>query len=173
MLELEKTYLVKKLPDDLKNYPFKEVVDIYIPENSKHPSLRIRKNGDNYEITKKQPVKEGDASRQIEQTVVLTESEFKEFDSQLTGKRIRKLRYAYKYNNHLAEFDIFQDKLKGLVLVDFEFKNDQEKEDFKMPEFCLAEVTQETFLAGGLLSGKSYDDIEHDLKKFDYSKLNS
>ena len=96
MLELEKTYLVKKLPDDLKNYPFKEVVDIYIPEDSEHPSLRIRKNGDSYEITKKQPVKEGDASRQIEQTVVLTESEFQEFDSQLTGKRIRKLRYAYK-----------------------------------------------------------------------------
>ena len=54
MIELEKTYLVKKLPEGLKNCEFKEIIDVYIPASSEHPTLRIRKNGDTYEITKDQ-----------------------------------------------------------------------------------------------------------------------
>ena len=40
-----------------------------------------------------------------------------------------------------------------------------------MPDFCLAEVTQETFFAGGIVCGKKYDDLEADLKRFHYQKL--
>ncbi|MEK6905851.1 MAG: hypothetical protein AABX24_05615 [Nanoarchaeota archaeon] len=40
-----------------------------------------------------------------------------------------------------------------------------------MPNFCLAEVTQEDFIAGGMICGKTYEDIEDDLRKFKYNKL--
>ena len=40
-----------------------------------------------------------------------------------------------------------------------------------MPDFCLADVTEEIFIAGGMLGGKKYKDIEIDLKKFNYKKL--
>ena len=43
MIELEKTYLVKKLPEGLKDCKFKEIIDVYIPESSELPTLRIRK----------------------------------------------------------------------------------------------------------------------------------
>ena len=59
----------------------------------------------------------------------------------------------------------------GLVLVDVEFDSKGEKDVFVMPEFCLAEVTQESFIAGGMICGKSYDDIESKLSKFGYKKL--
>jgi len=55
MEELELTYLIKKIPENLFNSPFKEMLDIYIPQNEKHPKLRIRKIGEKYEITKNQP----------------------------------------------------------------------------------------------------------------------
>jgi len=42
---------------------------------------------------------------------------------------------------------------------------------FVIPDFCLAEVTHEDFLAGGMLCGKSYSDIEDKLKKFGYVKI--
>ena len=70
-----------------------------------------------------------------------------------------------------CEIDIFQDKLAGLVIADFEFQTDEEMASFKMPSFCLAEVTGEEFPAGGMLAGKSYKDIEKDLSRFGYRKL--
>lgn len=171
MIELEKTYLVKKFPENLQDCKFKEIIDVYIPKIEEHPVIRLRKNGDKFELTKKQPVEEGDSSRQLEQTIVLTETEFNDLYKQIDGKKVRKLRYYYDYNGQIAEFDVFQDDLLGLVLVDFEFTNEADKEKFMMPDFCLAEITQEVFVAGGMICGKSYEDIENKLDKFKYKKL--
>ena len=71
MIELELTYLAKYLPRDLDRTKFKEIVDIYVPNGSDHLTLRIRKNGDKYEITKKEPLKGKDSSIQLEQTISL------------------------------------------------------------------------------------------------------
>ena len=171
MIELEKTYLAKKLPENLKSCKFKEIIDVYIPKSSKHPKLRLRKNGDKYELTKKEPVNDGDASHQTEQTIILTATEFNALNEQLEGKKVHKKRYYYDYKGITAEIDIFQEKLKGLVLIDFEFPTLEEKDLFQMPHFCLAEVTQEDFIAGGMICGKTYEDIEDDLRKFKYNKL--
>ncbi len=171
MIELEKTYLVKKLPENLKGFKFKEIIDVYLPKTSEHPKLRLRKNGDKFELTKKEPINDGDASRQKEQTIILTETEFNDLNQQLEGKRVHKIRYLYDYNGRVAEVDVFQGDLKGLVIVDFEFPTLTEKENFQMPDFCLVEITQEVFVAGGMICGKTYQDIENSLNKFEYKKL--
>ncbi|RMF54978.1 hypothetical protein D6745_03525 [Candidatus Woesearchaeota archaeon] len=169
MIELERTYLAKEIPKDLKKYKSKEIIDIYIPKDSDHAPIRIRKNGDKYEITKKRPV-EGDASRLHEQNIILDESEFKEF-LKLEGKKVHKIRYLYDYKGLTAEFDVFQGRLKGLVLVDFEFESEEQKNSFKMPDFCLADVTGEELIAGGVICSKTYEDLEPFLKKYNYKKL--
>ena len=169
MKELERTFLVKLIPDDLHMNKSKEIIDIYIPASSEHPVLRIRKYGNKYEMTKKQPVN-GDASEQEEQTIKLTEHEFNEL-IKLGGKKVRKMRYYYEHNRRIAEFDVFQDALKGLVLVDFEFENNEQKAVFPMPDFCLVDVTHEEFIAGGKLCGKVYEDIENQLRLFKYNKI--
>ena len=171
MIELEKTYLAKELPKNLKECKSKEIIDVYIPKESEHPKLRLRKNGNKFELTKKEPVNEGDASNQREQTIILTETEFEALNKQIEGKRTHKLRYLYDYNERTAEFDIFQDKLLGLVVVDFEFEKIEEKDKFQMPDFCLVDITQELFIAGGIVCGKSYEDIKKSLEKFGYKKL--
>jgi CYTH domain-containing protein len=170
-IEYEKTYLLKFIPDNLIKSPHKEIIDIYIPKNAAHPKLRIRKNGNNYEICKKYPVIAGDASQQHEFTIPISEDEFKELNSNLTGKRAKKYRYYYKYKDKIAEIDVFKDDLTGLILVDFEFVNKQEKDNFIPPEFCLADVTQETIVAGGMIVGKKYTQIESILAKYNYKPL--
>lgn len=169
-IELEKTYLVKYLPESFHSFKSKEIIDIYIPAESDHPKLRLRKNGEKYELTKKEPVKEGDASSQIEQTIVLNQAEFAALQ-QVPGKTVHKIRYYYEVNGRVGEIDVFQDELYGLVLADFEFNSVEEKDTFEMPEFCLSDVTQEKFIAGGILCGKKYEDLADNLELFGYKRI--
>lgn len=170
MEELERTYLTKEIPQDLLQFPSKVMLDIYLPSTSAHPGLRIRRRGDTLEITKKRPLLEGDTSRQNEQTILLAEDEYQELSS-IPGKRVSKVRYFYKQSGTDFEVDVFTGDLQGLVLVDVEFSSSQTRDSFVMPSFCLAEVTQEAFVAGGMLCGKKYSEIEPNLKKFGYKKL--
>ncbi len=167
---MEKTFLLKFMPEEVGGCRSAEIIDIYIPGNVEHPILRIRKSGEKYEITKKEPLKGNDSSEQGEITIPLSEKEFKEL-SLLKGKRFRKIRYYYPFKEVVAEIDVYKDDLEGLVIVDFEFKENKDKDNFKMPDFCLADITQDKFCAGGILAGKKYDDIEPSLKKYGYKKI--
>jgi CYTH domain-containing protein len=169
-IELEKTYLAKYLPKDLKKYPSKEIKDIYIPKKSHHPTLRIRKNGDMYQMTKKEPVESKDSSEQFEHTIKLTKDEFVAL-GKVVGKNSRKIRYYYKFQNRVYEIGVFKDALTGLVLIDVEFANKKDKDLFEKPDFCLANVTQEVAFAGGMLAGKKYKDLEKNLQKYKYKKI--
>jgi CYTH domain-containing protein len=168
--EVELTFLPNFLPKEIFNSPSKEILDIYFPTNSKHPVLRLRKSGEKFEMTKKEPVKEGDSSVQTENTIPLTKDEYLEF-STLKGKRVEKIRYYYKENGQDFEVGIFGGELKGLVLIDVEFSSIEEKEKFKKPDWLGDDVTEEDFVAGGMLCGKKYEDIESDLNRFSYKKI--
>lgn len=121
MEELELTYLVRELPEGVLRSPSKELLDIYLPADAAHPILRIRKAGDQYEITKKEPIDAQDASRQLETTIPLTADEFKELET-IPGRRVAKTRYYYQEGDISYEIDAFRDDLSGLVLADKERK---------------------------------------------------
>ncbi|MFP4116453.1 MAG: adenylate cyclase [Candidatus Aenigmatarchaeota archaeon] len=168
MMELERTFLAKYLPD-LEGCEKVEIKDIYVPAEMRHPVIRIRKKGRNYMMTKKEP-EDDDASAQNEYTIPLTEREFGAFE-EVDGKVLVKVRYYKNWNGKTAEIDVFKGKLAGLVLVDFEFESEEQKKNFEPPEFCLADVTQEEFIAGGMLCGKSYEDISNKLEKWNYEPI--
>ena len=81
-------------------------------------------------------------------------------------------RYIYPCGENIAEIDVYKDDFKGLAFVDFEFKTSEEKDKFLMPDFCLAEITQEKSCAAGWLAGKKYSDIEQFLNAYGYKKIN-
>lgn len=168
--ELELTYLAKELPADLANLPSKLLVDVYYPSEDSHPLLRIRQKGDTYEITKKVMASGTDSSHMLEHTIELTSEEFAALTA-APGKRVAKRRYDYEYEGRKAEIDVFEGELDGLVVVDFEFTDRDDQLAFQMPDFCLADVTQEAFIAGGKLAGKSYADIQADLDRYGYQPL--
>ena len=169
-VELELTFLAKELPESIKTAKPTRIVDIYIPDTPEHSHLRLRQKGEKYEITKKTPVVEGNASEQIEQTISLTREEFFALSS-CSKKRVAKDRYTVEIEGRVAEIDVFIDELKGLVLIDFEFSTVDEKSAFKTPSVVLADVTQEDFIAGGLLAGKTYSDIASELERFNYRRV--
>ncbi len=170
LIELERTFLAKQIPAGLQQCNHKEIIDLYIPASAQHPVLRIRKNGEKFEMTKKTPTRGNDASEQLEQTIILSEEEFSVL-LKLEGKKLEKDRYYFPFEGRTAEVDVYKGALAGLVVVDFEFEKPEEKNSFAMPDFCLADVTQEKTFAGGMLCGKKYADLEATLKKYAYKKL--
>ncbi|MEK6938106.1 MAG: hypothetical protein AABX04_03605 [Nanoarchaeota archaeon] len=90
MIEHERTFLAKHLPEGLLKCKSKEILDIYLPTDSRHPKLRIRKNGDKYEITKKTLIDLNDTSKRKEETTSLTIEEFTELEQSVKGKECTK-----------------------------------------------------------------------------------
>ncbi len=172
-IELERTFLLKKIPKGLKECDYIEIIDLYIPQSVPHPILRLRKIGDVFEMTKKAPKKKGDSSEQYEETILLSAEEFKSL-SHLEGKKLRKIRYFYPWKGvkkDKADIDIYLDNFEGLAIVDFEFESVSDKDSFQMPDFCLADFTQEKSTAGGWLAGREYSDIKKHLDKYGYKKI--
>ncbi len=170
-IEYERTFLLRALPKGLEKAASTRMIDIYIPADlNKHPRIRLRRKADKFEFTKKTPINTNDASSHTEMTIPLTETEFIEL-SKASDRAIYKTRYFLNFDGKEAELDIFEESLRGFALLDFEFLTKEEMEEFIPPGICLADVTQEKFIAGGLLAGRGYTDIEDELKKFGYEKL--
>lgn len=170
MIEHELTFLAKFIPKEIESAKSEEVIDIYAPRHKGYSNLRIRKKGNKFEITKKTRIDNNDHSKLKEESIDITKQEF-DFLKQVNGNKLHKIRHNFMYNGRLCEFDVFQGALKGLVVVEFEFDNEEEKKNFQMPEFCLVDVTQEKFIAGGLICGKAYEDVKETLEKLNYKKL--
>ncbi len=169
-IEIERSYLAAKIPDGTAEAERAEMEDIYFPAPNDNPDLRIRRNVDGFELTKKTMTRDGDASSQKEQNIALSEAEYRAL-ARGDGKKIVKTRYCIPYKDLTAEIDIFEDRLAGLVLIEFEFDSQEALDAFEMPDFCLKDVTQEEFIAGGKLAGKTYDDIASELERFGYKAL--
>ena len=172
-VEYELTYLAREIPSEISKALPTRLVDIYIPEDpDAHPHLRLRRKGDKYEITKKLPLDETDTSEQSEQTITLEQGEFESLSSG-HSRLVEKDRYTVVIDGRPADVDVFSGKLEGLVLIDFEFLNAADKQAFTPPACCLADVTQEEFVAGGYLSGKSYAGIQSGLTRLGYQPLHA
>lgn len=172
-VELEYTYLAAQLPAEIQNATPKRMIDVYIPElTGQHPHLRVRQKGAKYEITKKSPVVEGDSSVMHETTIPLDDVEFS-YLSKASPLKVEKDRYEVTIDGFDAEVDVFRGNLQGLVLIDFEFTSMEERAQFVVPSVCLVDVTQEDFIAGGLLAGKSYQDIAAKLDAVGYQAITS
>jgi CYTH domain-containing protein len=168
--EYEVGYLAKAIPEGLVSRKHTIVEDIYFPASSRHPHLRIRRTDDKYELTKKTQIDPNDAGQQREENVILTAEEYDGL-SKGAGKVVSKVRYYMPYEGRTAEVDIFKGELEGLIVVEVEFDTVAEKAAFAMPPFCLVDVTQEEGIAGGLLAGKAYADIQDMLNGYGYTPL--
>lgn len=170
-IELERTFLARSFPPTMQGVQPIRLKDVYVPDTGTlHPRLRLRKKGDRYEITKKVPIAGADASAHTETTIPLEQDEYEALARSST-KFVEKDRYNVDIDGYSAEVDVFVGVLKGLVLIDFEFETAADMDAFIQPDVCLADVTQEDFIAGGLLAGRTYADIAHDLAWFDYVPL--
>jgi CYTH domain-containing protein len=164
-LEIEVAYLPHALPDELLVGTPTQIVDIYLsPEDDLLTKLRLRQKGDAYELTKKVNIDPSDLSLQDEYTIPLSREEFEKLRS-AGGREVTKDRYTMPLNGHTVEIDVFKNQLDGLALIEVEFPSVADKDSFEAPTYFGQEVTQENFIAGAYLAGKSFDDLKPDIAR--------
>ena len=125
-MEIERKFLVKSLPENLEQYPQKEIEQGYLCTN---PVIRIRRSNDNYILTYKG---KGLMVRE-EHEHPLTGEAFEHLKTKIDGRLIHKTRYNIPYqDNFTIELDIFHDELAPLVLAEVEF-NSEGKQGLLLP----------------------------------------
>jgi uridine kinase len=138
--EIERKYLVAKLPENLDTYPKKEIVQGYLAIASDGTEVRLRKKGDKYYQT----VKIGSGKTRGEFETEITGEQFEKLWQATEGKRIEKIRYEIPQGDNIIELDIYQGDLIGLVSVEVEFKSEFDSEKFSAPEWFGGEVTEDS-----------------------------
>jgi len=157
MLESELSFLVRELPD-LKRTVKKEIAQDYL---SAGPApLRLRRIGDDFELTKKLDLDPSDRSRKEEINVPLTEDEYRRLRP-LTVRGLTKTRYYMPLTDDLtAEIDVFHGALEGLVMVEVEFPDENRRGSFTPPTWFGRDVSQDDWSSNSWLAGKTLDDVK-------------
>ena len=138
-LEIERKFLVSKLPENLEQYPVRIIEQAYL---NLTPAVRIRhdqsKDLEKYELTYKG---KGLLSH-TEYNMPLDSSSYLHLLEKHDGLIIRKKRYMIPVGNYTAELDLFEGDLDGIVLAEVEFPNVQEANSFIPPSWFAKDVTE-------------------------------
>lgn len=150
-MEIERKYLVKKLPENLDRYGSKKIEQGYLCTD---PVVRIRRSDENYYMTYKG---KGLMVRE-EYNLPLTREAYEHLLPKIDGLLIAKTRYLIPLTGTLtAELDVFEKDLNGLTLVEVEFDTVEEADAFTPPEWFGEDVTNTgTYHNSSLSKGGTY-----------------
>lgn len=150
-MEIERKFLVNRMPEDLKSYPHSEIEQAYL---NAEPVLRIRKKDHDYILTYKS---KGMMVR-VEEEMPLTEEAYLHLLNKADGRVITKTRYFLPYEKQTIELDVFYGDMKPLVMAEVEFDTEEEANAFLPPQWFGREVTFE----------KKYHNVNMALGGYDY-----
>lgn len=158
--EIEKKYLIKKLPDKLNNYPSSKIEQGYLCRN---PVLRVRRRDNEYILTYKS---HGMMIRE-EYEHPLTAEGYNHLINKTDGTVITKTRHFIPDNcGHTIELDIFDGNLKGFIMAEVEFSSASEADSYIAPDWFDDEVTLNPSFHNSRLSQMNEFECEEFLNKY-------
>ena len=136
-IEIEKVFLLKKLPLDLHKYQptVIQVGDFY--DSNSIDALKIRQKGDYYELIKKE---KNSTHERIEHIINIKKEEF-DVLIKVTTQNHKKERYFYPLGDNICEIDMYEDKLLGYARAEVEFENEEKMKEFNPPDWFAEEIT--------------------------------
>lgn len=148
MVEIEKKFLVKYLPEGLDSYPHKEFEQGYL---CTAPVVRVRREGEDYILT----YKGSGLMKRREENLPLNKEAYEHLLAKADGIIITKTRYVIPEKDGLKiELDIFHGVHQGLVLAEVEFSSEEEANAYQPPEWFGKEVTNCSLYHNSVLSKK-------------------
>ena len=152
--EVERKWLIRveDIPYDLtaSDVYVYDILQTYICFD---PEMRVRKynNGQSYEFTIKTNMTV-DGMVRDEINYDITKEQYDNLIKKQEGNTIHKTRYQLYDNKQVIAIDIFHDELDGLAYMEIEFKNEEESNEYKEPDWVIKDVTSDIDYKNGHLA---------------------
>ncbi len=151
-MEIEKKFLISKLPEDLCEFPYVEIEQAYL---SVKPVIRIRRWNEDYILTYKNHQETDDiqdvcVNQEIE--LPLTQEAYRHLLSKADGYVITKRRYLIPYQQKTIELDVFSGRYEGLVVAEIEFDSMEEANGFSVPSWFQKNVSGDIHYSNAYLA---------------------
>lgn len=145
-MEIERKFLIKKLPDNLTSYKARKIEQAYLCTD---PVVRVRRDNDDYYLT----YKSKDMIVREEYNLPLTKEAYGHLLAKADGNIITKTRYEIPEKDDLTiELDVFEGKFDGLLLAEVEFASEEEALGYIPPEWFGEDVSNSTKYHNSTLS---------------------
>lgn len=152
-MEIEKKFLTKELPKDLDNYDYHIIEQAYLTTN---PTIRVRREDDNYYMTYKSRSGNDTALAHTEYNLPLNKESYDILKSKADGNIITKKRILIPYDKYTIELDVFDEPFAPLIVAEVEFPSVEEAYSFVPPTWFAEEVTELKEYTNSYLSRKSF-----------------
>ena len=136
MIEIERKFLLKSLPDDMRGET--PILQGYLAHDE-HREVRIRQYGDTHFLT----VKEGRGLKRREIEVEISPRQFQALWPSTEGRRLEKVRSLVKHGAFQVEVDRYYGDLEPLLVAEVEFSSVKASKIFEKPDYFGQEVTEE------------------------------
>ena len=134
-MEIERKFLVRALPDNLSEYPCRQIEQAYLCTG---PVVRIRHLDNEYILT----YKSGGMMARQEVELPLTKEAYEHLREKADGTIITKKRYVIPHTDRLTiELDLFEGMLTDFIMAEVEFSSVEEANAFTPPEWFGKDVT--------------------------------
>ena len=138
-VEIERKWLIHTIPFDPGDYECLEIEQGYL---SSSPTVRVRKENDNFYLTYK-GAGYSDSIAHTEYNLPLDRESYEHLREKADGILITKKRYLIPMENGLkTELDVFGPPYEGLIIAEVEFSSEEEALSFTAPDWFGEDVTR-------------------------------
>jgi CYTH domain-containing protein len=136
--EIERKFLVAELPGDLREHPGQRIEQGYLAIAPDGVEVRVRRRAGEATLT----IKSGPGQVRIEEELAIDERRFDALWRLTEGRRVSKTRHELPLaDGVVAELDVYDGDLDGLVTVEVEFGSREMSERFAPPPWVGRELT--------------------------------
>ncbi|MEO8686938.1 MAG: CYTH domain-containing protein [Solirubrobacteraceae bacterium] len=137
-VEIERKFLVAELPEDIAEHPGERIEQGYLAIAPDGVEVRVRRRAGQATLT----VKSGPGEVRMEEEMEIDERRFGALWRLTEGRRVSKTRHEIPLpNGAVAEVDVYDGDLDGLLTVEIEFGSLEASVQFAPPPWIGRELT--------------------------------
>jgi len=164
--ELHRTFLIEGLPEPLeRKSPHLQIFDNYIHETPlRLRSIRVPETKEWTLMLQKRYLAGDHGAKWNIEEIQLTEAEYEHFKP-FEGNEVRKNRYFAEFDGRAFEFDVYLGALWGLNRARVSFADRDEMVSLVVPEFVVAEITDESFFDDSNLVNQNLESVRREVER--------
>lgn len=146
--EIERKFLVRELPEKLKDFPHADIEQGYLAIAPDGVQVRLRNANGKLSLTYKRNAENSREEREI----TLSPEQFAVLWPGTVQRRLRKTRYDVPLGGLVVEIDLYHERHEGLIVAEVEFNDEEEALSFQPPPWLGDDVSFDPRYSNQLLA---------------------